>query len=376
MAGIYIHIPFCRQACHYCDFHFSTSRKHQGPFLEALLKEIELRKDYLGKQSIESVYFGGGTPSILPAQDIQRIYEALDLHFKIDSQVEVTLEANPDDLNTQHVQALRNTPINRFSIGIQSFYDADLQWMNRAHNRSQAEASIKRVQDAGYKQITCDLIYGYPLLSTQKLESNIAQLVAFEIPHISAYAMTVEPRTPLATFIRKGAQVPMNEQQSAEQFMQLTAHLAAKGYEQYEISNFARNAQYSRHNTNYWLGVHYLGLGPSAHSFNGLSRSWNVAQNHTYMNAIIKTGQVPSESEILTEKDRFNEYVMTALRTRWGISLQGFNNLDAADIRQTEHILNDFVDTEEILKRDDYYYLTPKGKLFADRIASSLFLID
>lgn len=376
MAGIYIHIPFCRQACHYCDFHFSTSLKMRQPFLEALLKEIKLRKTYLDSLPIESIYFGGGTPSLLSAEDILRIYEALDLHFKIQPDAEITLEANPDDLEEQRVQAFRSTPVNRFSIGIQSFFNEDLIWMNRAHNSDQAKTCIKRVQDAGYGQITCDLIYGYPLLSDQKMEENIGQLLAHNIPHISAYAMTVEERTPLAAFIRKGKQVPMDEQQSAQQFILLTRSLAAAGYEQYEISNFARNAQYSRHNTNYWMGIPYLGLGPSAHSFNGRERSWNVAQNHTYIKTLMQEDRLVSTSERLSDKDRFNEYVMTALRTRWGLDLQGFTALGTTCMQETEKILYAYIQSGDVIRKAHVYYLTEKGKLFADRIAASLFLVD
>src|SRR5690606_17662764 len=318
MAGIYLHIPFCKQACHYCDFHISTSLKYKDEMLSALHNELFLRKDYLQQQTIESIYFGGGTPSILSAKELNQLIETIYKHFEVADSVEITLEANPDDLTKEKVRELSNSPINRFSVGVQSFYEEDLRWMNRAHNAQEAESSIKRAQDSGFTNITCDLIYGYPLLSNAKWINNINKIIEFEVPHLSAYSMTVEPQTALGAFIRKGAQQPMNEGQSADQFILLMQKMPENGYEQYEISNFARKQQYSKHNTSYWKGIPYIGIGPSAHSFNGRERQWNIANNMKYLQALADK-QIPAEKEILKESDKFNEYIMTSLRTKWGV---------------------------------------------------------
>ena len=265
---IYFHIPFCKQACHYCDFHFSTSLKYKEDMLAAMQQEIVKRAHYLEDKKVRSIYFGGGTPSILDAEDILQLIGTVEKHFEISSDAEITLEANPDDLTGDKVKALRNTPINRFSIGIQSFYEEDLRWMNRAHNAQEADSSIKRVQDAGFENITCDLIYGYPLLTDEKWKSNMQKLLDLDIPHISSYSMTVEKKTALAHFVKEGKTPAMSDAQSAEQMLMLIETLTSNGFEHYEISNFAKKGRYAKHNTNYWKGKHYLGIGPSAHSFN------------------------------------------------------------------------------------------------------------
>lgn len=373
---IYFHIPFCKQACHYCDFHFSTSLKYKGELILALQKEIALRADYLTDKTIPSIYFGGGTPSLLTADDIQYLIAEVARHFQIANDAEITLEANPDDLDTVKVAALRHTPINRFSIGIQSFYEEDLRWMNRAHNASEAEASIKRVQDAGFENITADLIYGYPLLTNAKWTSNMRRLLDFDIPHISSYAMTIEEKTALAHFIRQGKTAPIQESQSAEQMNMLIDTLAGHGFEHYEISNFARNGQYAKHNTSYWQGRHYLGIGPSAHSFNGRSRSWNIANNARYIEGITTESPV-YETEQLSDDDRFNEYVMTSLRTMWGIDLEKVKvdfGSDAVQHLRTHGTL--FVEQQDVeWVQERFFRLTSKGKLIADFIASELFII-
>ena len=373
---IYFHIPFCKQACHYCDFHFSTSLKYKEELLQALQKEVTLRSNYLADKTIQSIYFGGGTPSLLTAEEIQRFIDRVAVHFEIANDAEITLEANPDDLDKAKVQALRHTYINRFSIGIQSFYEEDLRWMNRAHNASEAESSIKRVQDVGFENITADLIYGYPLLTNAKWRSNMEKLLAFDIPHISSYAMTVEQKTALAHFIRSGKTPPMQEPQSAEQMNMLIETLTQNRFAHYEISNFAKNGQYAKHNTAYWQGKHYLGIGPSAHSFDGKSRSWNVANNAHYIEGI--TTEKPAyETENLSREDQFNEYVMTSLRTMWGIDLEKIMLVFGADTKR--HLLSNiqpFIAQQKIELVDERYLtLTMKGKLLADYIASELFLI-
>lgn len=374
MAGIYIHIPFCKQACHYCDFHFSTSVKYKNEIIQAIQSEVELRKDYLSGASISSIYFGGGTPSLLSAKEINRIIDQVYLIHPVENDIEITLEANPDDLTKGKISELRTTPVNRFSIGIQSFFEEDLKWMNRAHNAQEAESSIKRAQDAGFNNITCDLIYGYPLLSEAKWTNNINKMIEFEVPHLSAYSMTVEPQTALGAFIRKGKQQPMNEGQSADQFILLMQKMQENGYEQYEISNFARDKNYSQLNTSYWKGIPYIGIGPSAHSFNGVERQWNVANNMKYLESI-STDQVPAEKELLSLSDQFNEYIMTSLRTKWGVDYAYLEKRFPSDfLTEINEPLQSYIARGKVQKSEKHYILTDEGKLIADQIASDLFI--
>jgi oxygen-independent coproporphyrinogen-3 oxidase len=372
MAGIYIHIPFCKQACHYCDFHFSTSLKYKDDLLQALVKELHLQKNYLQNQTIETIYFGGGTPSVLAAADINLLLDTITSLHTVTTDAEITLEANPDDLDKVKLQELRQTPINRFSIGIQSFFDEDLQWMNRVHRAQDAETSVKRAQDSGFENITVDLIYGYPLLTDQKWKHNFDKVFELGVPHVSAYAMTVEPQTALASFIRNKKQAAMSEQQSSEQFLMLMDAMQTKGFEHYEISNFCKPGHYSRHNSNYWRGVSYLGIGPSAHSYNGSNRQWNIANNSKYIQQIY-AGSPPAEIEELTENNRLNEYIMTSLRTSWGLDLDYLNNIagGAAAILIKEAI--PYFEKEWISQTDNKIYLTQTGKLYADHIAAALF---
>lgn len=372
MAGIYIHIPFCKQACHYCDFHFSTSLTYKDEFTGALLNEINLQKTYLEGETIETIYFGGGTPSLLSGEEINRIIGSITELHTVTSNAEITLEANPDDLDPKKINALRQTPVNRFSIGIQSFFDDDLAWMNRAHRSNEAESSVKRAQDAGFDNITVDLIYGYPLLTDQKWKTNLDKVFELQVPHVSAYSMTVEPRTALASFIQKKKQPPMNEEQSAEQFMQLMGAMASHNFEHYEISNFCKPGHYSRHNTNYWKGVKYLGIGPSAHSYNGETRQWNIANNAKYIQSLGES-IIPAEKEILSETDRLNEYIMTSLRTMWGIELNKLNTIAAGASDMLLKSAPDFFEREWLRLENRTIYLTQKGKLYADHIASALF---
>jgi oxygen-independent coproporphyrinogen-3 oxidase len=374
MAGIYLHIPFCKKACHYCDFHFSTSPQYKDQMLQALSQEIDLRKNYLAGETIETIYFGGGTPSLLSADEIQILIGAITDLYEVSPQAEITLEANPDDLNPQKVREFRQTLINRFSIGIQSFFEEDLKWMNRAHTAREAQGSIKRVQDAGFENITADLIYGFPLLSKPKWEHNIQQLIELHIPHISSYSMTVEPATALSSFIKKGEQKPMDEGQSTTQFLILMEQLTEAGFEHYEISNFAKPGLYSKHNSNYWEGVSYLGIGPSAHSFNGESRQWNVSNNSKYIDQI-QLKKIPAEMEVLSTENRINEYIMTSLRTSKGMSLQKITEHFGSDYsKEVRNGLEPFADKNWINLNDQIVTLTTDGKLFADHIASELFI--
>jgi oxygen-independent coproporphyrinogen-3 oxidase len=340
-----------------------------------MFKELDLRQSYLQYETIETIYFGGGTPSLVGATEIQYLIDKISQNFSVSASAEITLEANPDDLDHVTVRDFRSTAINRFSIGIQSFFEEDLRWMNRAHNAAEADSAVKRVQDAGFGNITLDLIYGYPLLTNEKWKSNIQKAIDLEIPHVSAYGMTVEPKTALASFIGKGTQQAMNEQQSSEQYLSLINLLTDAGFEHYETSNFAKLDCYSKHNTNYWKGETYLGIGPSAHSYNRTSRQWNIANNAKYINGILK-GTPASELENLTLENRINEYIMTSLRTSWGMDLGKIEKDFGPDYKkQIEKGLDPYVEKEQITLKSNIAILTNSGKLYADRIASDLFII-
>lgn len=374
MAGIYIHIPFCKKACTYCDFHFTTSTKYLNEMVEAICKEIVLKKNRLENQQIGSIYFGGGTPSVLPAAALQQIFATIENHFSIASGAEITIETNPDDLTATKIAELRKLPINRFSIGTQSFFNEDLVWMNRAHNAQEAADCIKRSQDAGFENLTIDLIYGYPLLTNAKWKTNIQTAIELQVPHLSAYSLTVEPKTALAHAIEKGKQTDVNDEQSAEQFMMLIDIVMANGFEHYEISNYSLPGKYAVHNTNYWKGVPYLGIGPSAHGFDGHDRYINIANNAKYMEQLAK-GQLPESIEQLSTVDKFNEYVMTSLRTMWGIDLTKIETDFGKDyVTQTQKLIKPFVNNEQLLFENNIIKLTNKGKLFADGIAAELFM--
>ena len=374
MAGLYLHIPFCKKACYYCDFHFSTSSQHRDEMVSALRTELIMQKEFLKNEPIETIYFGGGTPSLLSADELKAIIDDIYGNYSVSSNPEITLEANPDDLNQEKVRELKSTLINRFSIGIQSFHMEDLIWMNRAHTSREAESAVKRVQDAGFENITLDLIYGYPILSNEKWDSNIRQVIDFGVPHVSAYSMTVEPATALASFINKGKQPAMNEAQSADQFVILMESMSEAGFDHYEISNFAKPGKYSRHNSNYWNRVPYLGIGPSAHSFKDSTRQWNIANNNLYMNSIGK-GIIPAEVENLTEANRINEYIMTSLRTAAGMDLDKVSAGFGSNYRSViENELSKFSENNWVDQKGPLVTLTTTGKLYADHIASELFV--
>ena len=375
MAGIYIHIPFCKQACNYCDFHFSTSMKMKVDFVKAIIKEIELRKDVFANKFISSIYFGGGTPSLLSKEELDMIFEKLYKSFTIDEDAEITLEANPDDLNFDKILQLKDTPINRLSIGVQSFRDEDLKYMNRAHTAIEALNSIKVAQDLGFQNITIDLIYGTPGMSNEDWKYNLRKSFALNLPHISSYALTVEEKTPLYYQILKKNIDAVDEQQSANQFKILMDEMLSYGYEQYEISNFCKDNSYSRHNSSYWKKNHYLGLGPSAHSYFGNSRLWNVSNNVKYIKAL-SASRLPLSKENLNTQDMYNEYVMTSLRTKWGCSVIEIEKdysrsyLNYFKVQIKGHEMNGY-----IIENKGVYTLSEKGKLIADRITSDLFVI-
>ncbi len=380
MSGIYIHIPFCKQACHYCNFHFSTSLKYKSQMIDAILKEIDLQKNYLADKNLETIYFGGGTPSLLDERDLNLFFEKINQIFEVKKDAEITLEANPDDLTLEKLRMLKSTPINRLSIGVQSFSEIDLKTMNRAHNVMEAESCIQNAQSLGFDNLTVDLIYGSPTTSNNQWETNVQKLFDFEIPHLSCYCLTVEPGTALDHFVKKGKAQPVDDEKAAHQFEVLMQMMEANGYDHYEISNFAKPGKYARHNSNYWSGKSYLGVGPSAHSFDGKSRQWNIANNALYIKAVEFEGMESSnlrprfEKEILSSEQQYNEYVMTALRTMWGCDLGKIktwgNDFEKHFLKSSEF----FVQNETMEKDGDHFILTKKGKLLADNIAMEMFV--
>ena len=372
MSGIYIHIPFCKKACHYCNFHFSTSLKLKNDFLEGLLKEIELRKNYLQQETVNTIYFGGGTPSLLDQAELDVIFNTLHKFFTVDPQAEITFEANPDDVTADRAQGWKETGINRLSLGVQSFYQEDLRWMNRAHTSGQALESVKTVQKAGFDNITIDLIYGSPGLSDEKWSHNVQQALELDIPHLSCYALTVEPQTALANMIMKKKSLPVHSEDQARQFLLLMDWLSNAGFEHYEISNFSKPGKRSRHNSSYWSGEPYLGLGPSAHSYNGMTRQWNVANNLKY-NQALQLGVIPCEIEELSFGNRHNEFVMISLRKSEGINKSRFAQLFGE--QQLETLAKGLRKYAGKVEEDSSSFrLTREGKLFADGIAGDVFV--
>ena len=373
MAGIYIHIPFCRQACLYCNFHFSTSLRLKNDLINALLKEITLCTVYNNDKSVETIYFGGGTPSLLQAETLNSILDALNQKFYIVADAEITLEANPDDISAPQLAAWKSMGINRLSIGVQSFFEEDLKWMNRAHTAEQSFNSIMLAQQAGFNNLTIDLIYGSPGLSDEKWQQNVKRAVDFKIPHLSCYALTVEPKTALHSLIAKNKMQDTDPEQQARQFMQLMSWLEDAGYEHYEISNFSIPGKRSRHNTSYWLGKPYYGFGPSAHSVNGAdTRSWNIANNALYVQSLSEN-IIPAEKEYLTKVQRLNEYIMTSLRTCEGIDLGYIQNIFGEQSVQRIRSSAQPYFNEKMIIENNALKLTQSGKLFADGIAADLF---
>ena len=385
MSGIYIHIPFCKQACHYCDFHFSTSLTKKEAMLEAIMKELVLRKNEINKNApIQTIYFGGGTPSVLEVDEMNRLIDQVYDNFQVVSNPEITLEANPDDLSLNKINGIVNTPINRLSIGIQSFYEEDLKLMNRAHNVSEAERCILEAQDKGITNISIDLIYGIPEMNTERWNTNIEKALSFKIPHISSYALTVEPKTALEKLIAKGIIKPVDDELAHEHFLILGSVLEENGLVHYELSNFGKPGFFSKNNTAYWQGKTYLGIGPSAHSFDGKQRAWNVANNPIYIKSISK-GELPIEREILSIKDRYNEYIMTGLRTMWGVSLKKLRDDFGTIYEQyfienaSRHIQNNLLEiiiSENSDAVGEIVRTTKEGKFLSDGIASDLFLVN
>ena len=376
MAGIYFHIPFCRQACHYCDFHFSTQTKSMDEMVKALMRETQARAAYLEGETIETIYFGGGTPSLLPTDDISRILDTVVKYYPVSNDAEITLEANPDDLTYLKILELARSPVNRLSIGIQSFRNQDLTWMNRAHNASQADFAVKCAQDRGFNNITIDLIYSIPGMSDRDWLDNIRKAVDLNVQHISAYSLTIEPKTVFGHQWAKQELHAVDDAVSSGHFLTLVHELTRSGFQQYEVSNFCLPGMESKHNSAYWRGKKYLGVGPSAHSFNGDSRQWNVSNNARYTQGWLN-GTPHFDVEQLDQRTKCNEYLMTRLRTTWGVDLNVIRSEYGVDLLSSEkESIAQWVEEGLMIIDNNTITLTTKGLLKADRIASDLFILE
>ena len=374
MSGIYIHIPFCKKACHYCNFHFSTNQNSKSAFIKAVGKELVLRKAEYETLEIQSIYFGGGTPTVLEVSELNTILQLVYQHYNVSDTPEITLEANPDDLDLEKIQALSDTKINRLSIGIQSFHESDLLAMNRAHNADEAKKCLE-IATTYFDNITIDLMYGIPTMTVELWRQNLQTAFSFGIKHLSCYALTVEPKTALEHFINKGSHPPMDDELSAQHFEALLDETTSQGLIHYETCSFGYSDYFSRHNTNYWLGKPYMGVGPSAHSFDGAKRSWNVSNNTKYIKSL-EINERPYESELLSVENRFNEYIMTGLRTIWGISLHKIETDFGVQIK--EQLLQNskkFRASKTLVLEGNYLKITKAGKFLSDGIASDLFLV-
>ncbi len=388
MAGIYVHIPYCRQKCPYCNFFSLATSKHREDFPGLILRELDLTRDYPGKTNVETIYFGGGTPSLYPPRILENIIKEINIRYPFrhpsltisqphnltSSRCEVTLELNPEDLTETYVRELRDTSFNRFSLGVQSFSDADLRYLDRPHSAEQSLRAVKMLREAGYGNISIDLIFGIPGTDDASWERTLETAFSLDVPHISAYALTVEERTPLAWRISRKKSAPTDDEQQVQQFRMLLRRMKENGYNQYEISNFCKPGMHAVHNTNYWNGIPYLGLGPSAHSYNGTSRRWNVSNLERYR-AGIESGNPVFEEEVLTHEQRINEYIMTSLRTQWGCSEAWVKcEMRDADYGAFRRQADAFIEAGMMVRNESVLSLTEEGKLFADGIAGELFV--
>ena len=377
MAGIYIHIPFCKQACNYCNFHFSTSLQLKDELIAAMIKEIHLVTEKANhsseKELCETIYFGGGTPSLLSIKELNNILASLFSKFEIAKDAEITLEANPDDITAEKLQLWKKVGINRLSVGVQSFLDQELVWMNRAHSSADSLRCIDEIKNAGFSDYSIDLIYGSPLLNNQDWLNTIDTVINKNIPHISCYALTVEPKTALHKMIAQNKKESVDAEKQAEQFVLLMNQMEQAGYEHYEISNFSKPGMRSKHNSSYWQGKKYYGFGPAAHSYDGIKRKWNVSNNALYIQSL-KKNSIPSEEETLTSTQSINEYIMTSLRTIEGLDLEKINSLFGTNhINQLLNASKKYIQSEKIIQQNNRLILTKQGKLFADGIAADLF---
>ena len=374
MAGIYIHIPFCKQACYYCDFHFSTNVNTKTELIDAILKEIVLRRDYVECEEIETIYFGGGTPTLLSAKELELILNQLRNIFAVKKEVEITIEANPDDLNKTYLRALKKVGFNRLSIGIQSFNDRLLKFFNRAHDSNAAKEAVLLARQAGFENISIDLIFGVPDQSLDDLKTDLRLALELSIPHMSIYGLTIEEDTVFGKWEKTKKLQPIEEELAAEHLECIMTTLQAHNYSQYEISNFSLPAAQSKHNSSYWKSKKYLGIGPAAHSYNQTSRQFNIAHNTKYINAI-KSGIVPFEEEILSQTDQINETIMVQIRLIEGISLSNLQERFGFDLTEEKSkYLSNYLFQEMIEIKNEHLVLTEKGKLLADFITENLII--
>ncbi len=378
MTGLYIHIPFCKKACHYCDFHFSTNLKYRGEMLIALCTELSSKATEFNNAPaiLDSLYFGGGTPSILNMEEWSELWKCIHQHYELKPKAEITLEANPDDLTEENLRYLSSTPINRLSIGIQSFRDEDLLWMNRAHNAEDAISALGKARQFGFKHFSLDLIYGIPGMSDEVWIQNIKIALSQGVNHISAYSLTVEEGTALHHFISQGKSAATDDEQSSSQYRILCAMLKEEGFLHYEVSNFAQPGHEAVHNSGYWSGMHYVGIGPSAHSYDGKTRSWNVSNNAKYMKAILQ-GSTACETEVCTDQSLYNEAVLTGLRRKSGLNIEHLKQRFGKDIKQDfKAEMEEYIGSKWLMEKDGVLVPTDEGMLWSDRMSSSLFITD
>lgn len=375
MSGIYLHIPFCKQACHYCNFHFSTSMTLKDDMIKAMTTEIKLRHQEMDMRHLKSIYLGGGTPSLLDTGDLVALFDTLAQYFTWDTDTEITLEANPDDITKEKLLMWKNAGIGRLSIGIQSFHDEELKWMNRAHHAAEGEHSVLMAQDTGFQNLTIDLIYGSPWCTESLWNAQIDKALDLRVPHISAYNLTVEENTALHHFVKKGKSPDVDTAESERHFLTLMDRLEDSGFVHYEISNFGLPDYLAVHNSHYWKGGHYLGIGPSAHSYDGVVRKSNVAHNPKYIQALF-SGNTAFEVEVLDAATRYNEAVMTGLRTMWGVDVQTLRDIDSAMAHYFLMQIESGIHKKWVEKKGDVYTLTREGKLWADNIAVDVFWVE
>ncbi len=373
MAGVYFHIPFCKQACHYCDFHFSTNLAVKDQMLDMMVRELDIQREYL-KEDVETIYFGGGTPSLLSPQEIDRLLDAVDNRFRINREAEITLETNPDDTSFDKLNALRKVGVNRLSIGIQSFDDSVLRFMNRAHSSESAHQAIKDARNAGFDNISVDLMYAIPGHSELGWRQQVDEVISYRPEHVSAYSLTIEERTAFGNWLAKGKLSPVSDDVAVDQINVLLDRLGVAGYERYEVSNFARPGFYSRHNTSYWKGVPYLGIGPGAHSYDRTSRQYNIRNNHIYIRELAQ-GNIPATLEVLTQEEKINDYILTTLRTIWGMDLERINRDFGYDLlSHKQSYIRTLVDNKLATMNQSYLVLTPAGLALADKISADFFV--
>ncbi|MGN6647127.1 MAG: radical SAM family heme chaperone HemW [Cytophaga sp.] len=371
MAGIYIHIPFCHKACTYCNFHFSTNLTLVDKMVTALCRELELKKAYLDNSFIDTVYLGGGTPSILNTSQLAQLFQTIHSTFKVSDKAEITLEANPEDLSKENILFWKNVGVNRLSIGIQSFQDDTLKWMNRNHSRNDSIKGVRLAQDLGIENLSIDLIYGTPHLTEGLWRREIQTAIELQVAHISSYCLTIEDKTALAHQVKKGLSSPVSEEQSELQLLVLMEEMGLAGYEHYEISNFCKPFFESKHNSSYWQGLPYIGIGPGAHSYNLSSRQFNVSNNTQYIHDL-SAGEIPFTEELLTPQDLYNEYILTRLRTKWGIHINELTRLNPTHLPKIQQLLSNFIENGFLDEINGLFRLTTKGKLLADEITLQL----